>query len=168
MMENRIRLMHAGRTEKLPDDVLEILRETQKLTAENDGMRLVLAISYSGRAELADAARRIAEAVKAGKMAPEDIDEQTIRAHLYLPGLPDPDLLIRTAGEMRVSNFLLWQISYSEIYVAPVCWPDFRKEQLWAAMQEFGRRRPFAGRCPAGSRSRADRCDRPARRRVAS
>ena len=146
MMENRIRLMHAGRTEKLPDDVLEILRETQKLTAENDGMRLVLAISYGGRAELADAARRIAEAVKAGKMAPEDIDEQTIRAHLYLPGLPDPDLLIRTAGEMRVSNFLLWQISYSEIYVAPVCWPDFRKEQLWAAMQEFGRRRRKFGK----------------------
>ena len=146
LMENRIQLLHAGRTEKLPDDVLELLRETQKITAGNDGMRLVLAISYGGRAELADAARRIAEAVKAGKMAPEDIDEQTIRAHLYLPGLPDPDLLIRTAGEMRVSNFLLWQISYSEIYVAPVCWPDFGKEQLWAAMQEFGRRRRKFGK----------------------
>jgi undecaprenyl diphosphate synthase len=146
LMENRIRLLHAGRTEKLPADVLGLLRETQEQTAENDGMRLCLAISYGGRAELADAMRRIAESVKAGALAPEDIDEGTIRAHLYQPGLPDPDLLIRTAGEMRVSNFLLWQISYSEIYVSQVCWPDFRKEHLWEALQDFGRRRRKFGK----------------------
>ena len=146
LMENRIRLLHAGRTEKPPADVLGLLRETQERTAENDGMRLCLAISFGGQAELADAMRRIAESVKAGALAPEDIDEGTIRAHLYQPGLPDPDLLIRTAGEMRVSNFLLWQISYSEIYVSQVCWPDFRKEHLWEALQDFGRRRRKFGK----------------------
>lgn len=146
LMDNQIRLLHTGRAEKLPADVLELLRETQGLTANNDGMKLVLAISYGGRAELADAMGRIAKSVAAGKLAPEDIDEDTIRAHLYLPELPDPDLLIRTAGEMRVSNFLLWQISYSEIYVSPVCWPDFGKEHLWAALEEFGRRRRKFGK----------------------
>src|SRR5690606_29299445 len=98
------------------------------------------AISYGGRAELVDAARRLAREVRDGRLDPEAVDEATFRRFLYHPELPDPDLLIRTAGELRVSNFLLWQISYAEIHVEDVCWPDFRKEHLHAAFRDFGRR----------------------------
>lgn len=103
-------------------------------------MKLVLAISYGGRQEIADAARAIARDVAAGRLAPEAVDEDAVASRLYLPQIPDPDLLIRTAGEMRVSNFLLWQISYAEIHVSPVCWPDFRAEHLHEAFRDYGRR----------------------------
>lgn len=140
LMDNNVRLLHSGRTERLPERVLVKLRETMALTAANTGMRLCLAISYGGRSELRDAMQRIAERVAAGELAPAAIDEATIAAHLYQPELPDPDLMIRTAGELRISNFLLWQLSYAEIWVTDVCWPDFRKEHLWQAFESFGKR----------------------------
>ena len=137
---NRIRLVHTGRREKLPADVLATLDETVAGTADHERMTLALAISYGGRQEIADGVRRIAERVAAGELDPASVDEATVAAHLYRPELPDPDLLIRTAGELRVSNFLLWQISYAEIHVADVCWPDFRTEHLHAAFRAFGQR----------------------------
>ncbi len=140
IMKNNIRLLHAGRRTKLSKDILRELDKTIEMSAGNDGMRLCLAVSYGGRAELADAVGEIARKVKSGELQPEDVDEALISQHLYQPDLPHPDLLIRTANEMRVSNFLLWQISYAEIYVTDVCWPDFREEHLWAAFEEFGKR----------------------------
>ena len=140
IMRNRIRVLHAGRRARLPANVLKELDDLIELSKGNDGMRLCLAISYGGRAELADAVAAIAVSVKSGELQPEDVDEALISAHLYQPELPHPDLMIRTANEMRVSNFLLWQISYAEIYVTDVLWPDFRKEHLWAAFEDFGNR----------------------------
>ncbi len=140
LMENNIRLVHSGRRERLAADVLKVLDETIAMTAGNTGMTLCLAISYGGRAEIVDAARSLAEQVKAGDLDPADIDEELFQKHLYCPDLPDPDLLIRTAGEMRVSNFLLWEISYAEIHVAEVCWPEFRREHLWEALRDYGKR----------------------------
>lgn len=140
LMKNRVQLLHVGRRERLAPDVLAILDETIEQTAGNDGMKLGLAISYGGRAEIVDATRRIACAVRDGELDPEKLDEETFRRFLYHPEIPDPDLMIRTAGEMRVSNFLLWQVSYAELHVEEVCWPDFRKEHLHAALRAFGRR----------------------------
>ena len=140
LMDNDVRLLHAGRRERLSEDVLKLLDETIALTADNDGMRLSLAISYGGRQELIDATQKLARDVASGKLDPDDIDEQALRGALYQPSLPDPDILIRTAGEMRISNFLLWQVSYSEIYVHDICWPDFGKEQLREAFRDYGRR----------------------------
>ena len=140
LMDNDVRLLHSGRRERLSADVLRLIDETIELTSKNDGMRLSLAISYGGRQELIDATQRLAREVASGKLAPEAIDEQAIRGALYQPSLPDPDILIRTAGEMRISNFLLWQVSYSEIYVHDVCWPDFGKDQLREAFEDYGRR----------------------------
>jgi undecaprenyl diphosphate synthase len=146
LMKNGVRLIGIGRVDDLPHEALEKLRETEELTAENDGMLLRLALSYGGRAEIADAMKRLAVAVRDGSLEPENIDEETLRAYLYDPATPDPDLMIRTAGEMRISNFLLWQISYSEIYVADVCWPDFRAPQLRAALCDYARRvRKYGG-----------------------
>jgi undecaprenyl diphosphate synthase len=140
LMRNSVQLLHVGRRERLSPDVLGILDETIELTAGNGGMKLGLAISYGGRAEIVDATRRIAVAVRDGEIDPEALDEETFRRFLYHPEIPDPDLMIRTAGEMRVSNFLLWQVSYAELHVEEVCWPDFRKEHLHAAFRTFGRR----------------------------
>jgi undecaprenyl diphosphate synthase len=139
LMDNDVRLQAIGRIEDLPKASLEELRRTEEMTAQNGGMLLRLALSYGSRTEIADALRGVARDAASGKLAPEDIDEETLRAYLYDPTTPDPDLLIRTAGEMRLSNFLLWQISY-------VCWPDFRKAQLLEAMQAFAlRQRKFGG-----------------------
>ena len=140
LMQNRVRLLHSGRRERLSADVLQLLDETIAATAANTGMRLSLAISYGGRQELVDAFRAMAMRVQAGQMQPNAIDEAAIHAHLYHPELPDPDLLIRTAGERRISNFLLWQVSYSEIHVSDVCWPDFRPPHLHAAFRDYGQR----------------------------
>jgi undecaprenyl diphosphate synthase len=140
LFKNRVRLLHSGRAEKLAPDVRALLDETIALTAQHDGMRLCLAISYGGRAELVDAMRRIASEAQAGRLDPARIDEATVRAHLYHPELPDPDLLIRTAGELRISNFLLWQISYTELFVTDVLWPDFRRQHLLEAFRAFGKR----------------------------
>jgi undecaprenyl diphosphate synthase len=146
LMENDVRLIAIGRLGDLPDDSLAELRRTEELTANNEGMLLRLALSYGGRTELADAARALARDVKAGRLDPEAIETETLRSYLYDPTTPDPDLLIRTAGEMRLSNFLLWQISYSEIYVSPACWPEFRAPQLLEALREYARRvRKYGG-----------------------
>jgi undecaprenyl diphosphate synthase len=140
LMENRVRLLHSGRRERLAADVLQLLDDTVAATAGNTGMRLSLAISYGGRQEIVDAVRTLASKVHRGELQAAAIDEHAIHAHLYHPELPDPDLLIRTAGERRISNFLLWQVSYAEIHVSDVCWPDFGKEQLHAAFRDYGQR----------------------------
>ena len=146
LMENDVRLRAIGRIDDLPSDALSELRRTEELTRDNPGMLLRLALSYGGRTEIADAVKRIALEVRRGELDPEAIDTTTVAAHLYDPGTPDPDLLVRTAGEMRLSNFLLWQSSYSELYVTDVCWPDFRKEELLAALRSYaGRVRRFGG-----------------------
>ena len=146
IMDNRIRLTSIGRIHDLPADVVKELRATERLSGRNDGMVLRLALSYGGRAEIADACKRIAREVRAGRLDPEAIDEETVQAFLYDPSLPDPDLLIRTAGEMRFSNFLLWQASYTELYVTPACWPEFRTPQLLEAFAEYRQRvRKFGG-----------------------
>ena len=144
MMENNIRFRQIGRLDHLPDPVLEEMNETLELTKNNDGLTLVLALNYGSRAEITDAVRGIAEKVARGELQPDEIDESIISDHLYTAGMPDPDLLIRTAGEMRVSNYLLWQISYAELVVSQTLWPDFSIEDLHGAIVEFaGRNRRF-------------------------
>lgn len=146
LMENRVRLRAIGRLDDLPKGALTELRRTEEITASNDGMLLRLALSYGSRTEIAEAVRQIALDAKHGVLDPARIDDETLRAYLYDPETPDPDLLIRTAGEMRISNFLLWQISYSELYVAPVCWPEFRRAELMEALRAYaGRKRKFGG-----------------------
>ena len=140
LMDNNVRLLHSGRRARLADDVLGLLDETIALTAGNTGMNLSLAISYGARQELVDAVQKLALRVQAGELRPEDLDEAAVQGALYQPTLPDPDVLIRTAGERRISNFLLWQISYAEIHVSDVCWPDFGKDQLHEAFRDYGRR----------------------------
>ena len=140
LMDNNVQLLHSGRRERLAADVLALLDETIALTSQNTGMKLSLAISYGARQELLDATKKLAARVSAGELQPEEIDEAALRAALYQPSLPDPDILIRTAGELRVSNFLLWQISYAEIHVSDVCWPEFGAVELHAAFQAYGRR----------------------------
>jgi len=140
MMENNIRFRQIGRMENLPEPVLEEMAITLEETKNNTGLTLVLALNYGSRAEITDAVRAIAEQVRDGRLRPQDITEDTISNHLYTAGIPDPDLLIRTAGEMRVSNYLLWQISYAELFVSPVLWPDFGIEDLHAAVISFASR----------------------------
>ena len=144
MMENNIRFRQIGRLENLPDAVLDEVNVTLEETKNNDGLQLVLALNYSSRAEITDAVRDIAQQVKAGTLDPRDVDEQLISDHLYTAGMPDPDLLVRTAGELRVSNYLLWQISYAELFVSDVLWPDFGIADLHDAIRAFaGRNRRF-------------------------
>lgn len=130
MLDNHIRLNAIGQIERLPEDVRNLLLETMKLTENNTEMLLNLALSYGGRAELVRMTRDIAGKVREGVLKPEDIDEKIISDALYTKGMPDPDLMIRTSGEMRISNFLLWQIAYSEIFVTPTLWPDFSTDEL--------------------------------------
>lgn len=146
LMKNNVRLRSLGRIDELPQKVVAELRKTEALTAQNSGMTLMLALNYGGRGEIADAAKRIAEAARTGEIDPKSIDEDMVARHLYDPSMPDVDLLIRTAGELRVSNFLLWQISYAEIFSTPLCWPDFRKAQVEEALRAFAqRKRKFGG-----------------------
>jgi len=140
MMDNNIRFRQIGRWDNLPEPVLQEVNITLDQTRGNDGLNLVLALNYGSRAEITDAVRAIAEDVREGRLSPEDIDEDTISQRLYTAGIPDPDLLIRTAGEMRVSNYLLWQISYAELFVSPVLWPDFTVDDLHAAIRSFAAR----------------------------
>lgn len=137
---NNVKLIHLGRTDGLPDSVLDELNTTMELTSKNSGMILALALNYGGRAEIVDAAKKIAQEYKSGRLSLEDIDQQCINRHLYTAGLNDPDLLIRTANEMRISNFLLWQISYSEFYVTKTFWPDFKKASLEKAIRAYALR----------------------------
>jgi undecaprenyl diphosphate synthase len=138
--ENDVRLRCIGRLDDLPARALEELRRTEELTASNGGMVLRLALSYGSRAEIADACRGLARDVAAGRLSADEIGEETLRAYLYDSETPDPDLLIRTAGEMRLSNFLLWQISYTELVVTDKCWPDFRRVELLEALRQYARR----------------------------
>ncbi len=153
LMENRVRLVTAGRLEELPKRVVAEIRRTEALTARNNGMVLCLALNYGGRAELVDAARALLADAAAGRLAAADLDEAAFGAKLYRPEMPDVDLLVRTAGELRVSNFLLWQISYAEIWVTSKCWPEFRRAELEEAVSAFvGRRRRFGGLLQGESR----------------
>ncbi len=151
LMEQNVRLKMIGRREGLPGDVLDQFDRTSSLTASNTGMTLCLAVNYGGRTEIADAARRLAEDVKTGLVEPDQVDEARFATYLNTVGMPDPDLLIRTAGELRLSNFLLWQISYSELFVTDVLWPDFRGDDLLAACRAFASRQRKFGGLPTAS-----------------
>jgi len=137
---NGIRLRAIGRLDRLPEVARVKLEEALERTRDNSEMTVVFALSYGGRTEIADAARKLARDVEQGKLDPEQIDEKTFGAYLYDPELPDPDLLIRTGGEARVSNFLLWQIAYAELHVTEVMWPDFRKNDLVDAVLDYQQR----------------------------
>ena len=144
--KNNVRLEVIGQIYRLPENVQEHLKKSIATLSKNNGLTLVMALSYGSRIEIVDAVRRISEEVKRGKLDPADINEKVISDHLWTRNTPDPDLLIRTSGEMRVSNFLLWQISYAELVVTPTLWPDFRKPQFFAALEEYARRhRRFGG-----------------------
>jgi undecaprenyl diphosphate synthase len=140
MQDNGIGLRTIGRTEKLPKDTRKILLDTIEKTASNRDMILTLALSYGGRQEILDAVRKIAERIETGAMKAADISEQVVAGQLYAPDMPDPDLLIRTSGEYRISNFLIWQIAYTEIYITPTLWPEFTKDEYLAAIREFQKR----------------------------
>ncbi len=137
---NNVRLEAIGQIYRLPEYVQEQLAKTREALSRNNGLTLILALSYGGRQEIVDAVRSIATKVKHGRLEPGEITEQILTQHLYTQPYPDPDLLIRTSGEMRVSNFLLWQISYAELVVTPTLWPDFRRAELIAALEEYTRR----------------------------
>jgi undecaprenyl diphosphate synthase len=138
--KNNIRLLIIGRSEQLPDGVRKDIEYGMRMTARNTGMKLVVALNYGGRAELVDAFNAMLEHVRSNGLSAFQADEQTVSEHLYTAGLPDPDLLIRTSGEMRVSNFLLWQIAYAEIYVTETLWPDFSRARLLEALVDFQKR----------------------------
>jgi undecaprenyl diphosphate synthase len=153
--KNNIRLLIIGRSEQLPEVVRKDIQSAMSLTAKNTGMKLVVALNYGGRAELVDAFNTILQQVRSNGMAAFHADEQTISEHLYTAGLPDPDLLIRTSGEMRVSNFLLWQIAYAEIYVTETLWPDFSRARLLEALVDFQKReRRYGGLGTARERAK--------------
>ncbi|HXZ14016.1 MAG TPA: isoprenyl transferase [Candidatus Sulfotelmatobacter sp.] len=138
--KNNIRLLVIGRPEQLPEAVRKDIEEAMRITAGNTGMKLVVALNYGGRAELVDAFNAMLDHVRRNGLSAFHADEQTISEHLYTAGLPDPDLLIRTSGEMRVSNFLLWQIAYAEIYVTETLWPDFSRARLLESLVDFEKR----------------------------
>jgi len=144
--KNNVRLEVIGQIYRLPENVQEHLKKSIATLSRNNGLTLVMALSYGSRIEIVEAVRNIAEKVKQGKLDPGDINEKVISEHLWTRNIPDPDLLIRTSGEMRISNFLLWQISYTELLVTPTFWPDFRKPQFFEALEEYTRRhRRFGG-----------------------
>lgn len=144
--ELQTRFKHLGSREHLPDFLLEIVDRLEAETRHYPRFQLNLALNYGSRLELVTAARRIAEEVKAGTLQPEEIDEQCFADHLYTAGIPDPDLLVRTSGELRLSNYLLWQLAYSEIYVTPIYWPDFSREEFCKALRAYqARERRFGG-----------------------
>ena len=138
--ENQVRLRVTGRLQDLPKAVRTELERVMAATKNYEKGHLILALSYGGRAEIVDAVRAIAADVGAGRLAPEAIDEKAIAARLYLPDVPDPDLMIRTSGELRLSNFLLWELSYSEFYFTETLWPDFREADFAKALEEYARR----------------------------
>jgi undecaprenyl diphosphate synthase len=140
LIQNRVRVHVAGRMSDLPDELRAEFEDAMLRTRHFTGLTFNLAINYGGRAEVVDAVRALAAKVQAGELSPAQIDEQAISDHLYAPDFPDPDLLIRTAGELRLSNFLLWETAYSEIYVTPTCWPDFDRDHLIAALADYQKR----------------------------
>ena len=138
--ENNIRLQVMGQFERLPLPVRMRLQKTIDATAHYTDHTFIIALSYGSRLEIADAARKLAEKVKSGELKAKDIDEQAIADHLYMPDVPDPELLIRTSGELRLSNFMLWQLSYAEFYSTDTYWPDFREEQFFQALEAYNAR----------------------------
>lgn len=136
-IKNNVRMRVIGDRYRLPDNVLAKLTELEELTKDFDSMTLTFALSYSSRWEITDAMQKIAAEIKEGKITPEDINEEVISQHLNTNYMPDPDLLIRTGGEIRISNYLLWQIAYTELYFTPVYWPDFQKEHLLEALKNY-------------------------------
>jgi undecaprenyl diphosphate synthase len=138
--KNNVRLEAIGQIYRLPEFVQTQLKKTKAALAKNNGLTLILALSYGGRTEIIEAVRSIGDKIKQGQLEPAEINEQLLSQHLYTANYPDPDLLIRTSGEMRISNFLLWQISYAELVITPTFWPDFRKPQFFAALEEYTRR----------------------------
>lgn len=135
-----VRVRWSGRVPRLWPSVIAELKEAERRTAKNTGLTLTMAVNYGGRQEIVDAVRSLSQRVAAGKLRPESITEKTIQNHLYVPSLPDVDLFLRSSGEMRSSNFLLWQSSYAEYLFLPTLWPDFTRETLWEAIAEYARR----------------------------
>jgi undecaprenyl diphosphate synthase len=147
LQSQNVRVRVIGREEGVPPQTMAAFRRTEELTRENTALVLQVALNYGGRLEIVDAVRSIARDVREGRLEPEEVDEETIAQHLYTAGVPDPDLIVRTSGEMRVSNFLLWQLAYAELYVTSVLWPDFKRGDLLRAVLDFqGRARRFGGR----------------------
>ena len=140
LMEKHVRMLMMGRMEDLPESSRDAMQYAIDKTANNDGLTVILAISYSGRSELTHAMQAVAMESQNGTLAPEDITPETITHHLYLKNVPDPDILIRTGGECRISNFLLWQLAYTELFFMPVMWPDFNKEHLYQVISDFQNR----------------------------
>ncbi len=153
LMKHNVKLVHVGKRERLPDNVLKELDTTMELTKDNTGMKLGLALNYSGRDELVHAIKNIASEHKAGKIDIESIDQACVDDHLYTAGLGDVDMVIRTAGEMRVSNFLLWQISYAEFYVTDIYWPDFNESEMDNAVKAYAKRTRRFGKTDAQLKS---------------
>ena len=146
LKENNIQFRMIGRSEELHLSVLEQIRKAELSTFQNTGLRLNIALNYGGRAELVDALRRVAREVAAGRLQAEEVNEEVIARNLYTGSMPDPDLLIRTSGEMRISNFLLWQIAYAEIHVTETLWPDFSERDLFTALIDYQKRKRRFGR----------------------
>jgi len=140
LMDNQVKLKTIGDTSHLPKDCQDNLQWAKNETSKNDGLTLILALSYSGRWEITEAVKKIAHEVKEGNLSPDAVNDGVIENYLETAGIPDPELLIRTSGELRVSNFLLWQIAYTELYITPTLWPDFRKENLYEAIWSYQQR----------------------------
>lgn len=144
--QRNIRILHLGRRERIPPSTLRAIDNAVELTKDNTGMSLCIAFNYGGRSEIIDALHKLCEDVFEGRVNADELDEDRFREYLYAPGVPDPDLLVRTAGEMRISNFLLWELAYTEIYCTEVLWPDFDREQLAEAIRVYqDRERRFGG-----------------------
>jgi undecaprenyl diphosphate synthase len=150
LMRNNVKLRALGNLSRLPDLTRRELEWGIERTRNNTGLQLNLAVSYGGREEILDAARALAEKAKRGELDPADIDEQAFRACMYQPEVPDPELLIRTGGDQRISNYLLWQIAYTELYVTPTLWPDFDKDGLLEAIEEYHSRQRRFGKVLEG------------------
>jgi len=146
LRDNNVRLQVVGRTQDLPAAVRDEIARTQEYLSACDGMLLNLALSYSGRAEIVDAVRRLVADARAHRFEADKIDDELLASYLYTAGLPDPDLLIRTSGEMRISNFLLWQLAYTELWITDTLWPDFRRRHLFEAVADFQKRDRRFGR----------------------
>jgi len=155
LAENNVRLRVIGRTEDLPQYVNDEIERAVGALKDNTGLTLVLALSYAGRVEIVDATRKIAGQVRRGNLREKDITEDLFRSYLYTSGIPDPDLLVRTSGELRISNFLLWQIAYSELWITDTLWPAFRRKHLYQAIKEYQERERRFGRVSSPGKTRA-------------
>ncbi len=149
--KNNIRLGTIGQTDRFPKKCREKLREVMELTKDNDGLHLCLALSYSGRWDITEAVKKLTQKVQDGELSPDDIDDELISQHLSTANIPDPDLIIRTSGEYRISNFLLWQLAYSELFITETYWPDFRRQELYKAISSYQKRDRRYGSVETGS-----------------